>query len=95
MVLVQDYALAVFLCVIAMICWGSWQNTRNLIGTKWRFELFYWDYTLGIVIFALLMAFTFGSFGNQGRSFIPDLSQADPKYLLSSAIGGFIWNIGT
>ncbi len=95
MVLVQNYALAVFLCVIAMICWGSWQNTRNIIGTDWRFELFYWDYTIGIVIFALLMAFTFGSFGNQGRSFIPDLAQADPKYLLSSAIGGFIWNIGT
>lgn len=95
MVLVQNYALAVVLCVIAMICWGSWQNTRNLIGTEWRFELFYWDYTLGIVIFALIMAFTFGSFGNQGRSFIPDLAQADPKYLLSSAIGGFIWNIGT
>jgi glucose uptake protein len=95
MVLIQNYGLAVFLCVIAMICWGSWQNTRNLIGTGWRFELFYWDYTLGIVIFALIMAFTFGSFGNQGRSFIPDLAQADPKYLLSSAIGGFIWNIGT
>ncbi len=95
MVLVQNYALAVFLCVIAMICWGSWQNTRNIIGTDWRFELFYWDYTIGIVIFALIMAFTFGSFGNQGRSFIPDLAQADPKYLLSSAIGGFIWNIGT
>jgi glucose uptake protein len=95
MVLVQNYGLAVFLCVIAMICWGSWQNTRNLIGTGWRFELFYWDYTIGIVIFALIMAFTFGSFGNQGRSFIPDLAQADPKYLLSSAIGGFIWNIGT
>ncbi len=95
MVLVQNYALAVFLCVIAMICWGSWQNTRNLIGTEWRFELFYWDYTLGIVIFALIMAFTFGSFGSQGRSFIPDFSQADPKYLLSSALGGFIWNIGT
>lgn len=95
MVLVQNYSLAVFLCIIAMICWGSWQNTRNLIGTQWRFELFYWDYTLGIVIFALIMAFTFGSFGTQGRSFIPDLAQADPKYLLSSAIGGFIWNIGT
>lgn len=95
MVIVQNYALAVFLCVIAMICWGSWQNTRNIIGTDWRFELFYWDYTIGIVIFALIMAFTFGSFGNQGRSFIPDLTQADPKYLLSSATGGFIWNIGT
>jgi len=95
MILVQDYTLAVFLCVLAMICWGSWQNTRNLIGTEWRFELFYWDYSIGIFFFALFMAFTFGSFGNQGRSFIPDLAQADTKNLLSSALGGFIWNIGT
>lgn len=95
MVLVQNYALAVFLCFVAMVCWGSWQNTQNLIGKEWRFELFYWDYTIGIVLFALIMAFTFGSFGEQGRSFLPDLAQADTKNLLSSAIGGFIWNIGT
>lgn len=95
MVLVQNYALAVFLCFVAMVCWGSWQNTQNLIGKEWRFELFYWDYSLGILLFALLMAFTFGSFGTQGRSFLPDLAQADAKNLLSSAIGGFIWNIGT
>jgi len=95
MVLVQNYALAVFLCILAMVCWGSWQNTRNLIGKEWRFELFYWDYTIGIVLFALIMAFTFGSLGNQGRSFLPDLAQADPENLLSSALGGFIWNIGT
>jgi glucose uptake protein len=95
MVLVQNYTLAVFLCAIAMICWGSWQNTQNLIGKGWRFELYYWDYSLGILLFALLMAFTFGSLGNQGRSFIPDLEQADYRNLLSAAIGGFIWNVGT
>lgn len=95
MVLVQNYSLAVFLCFVAMVCWGSWQNTQNLIGKSWRFELFYWDYSIGILLFALVMAFTFGSFGNQGRSFIPDLAQADPKNLLWAAIGGFIWNIGT
>ncbi|MBI5009105.1 MAG: multidrug DMT transporter permease, partial [Bacteroidia bacterium] len=70
-------------------------NTQNLIGKEWRFELFYWDYSLGILAFAIIMAFTFGSFGDQGRSFLPDLAQADPKNLLSSALGGFIWNIGT
>lgn len=95
MFLVQNYGLAIFLCVIAMICWGSWQNTQNLIGKSWRFELFYWDYSIGIVLFALLMAFTFGSFGNEGRSFVPDLQQADPKNLMSAALGGVIWNIGT
>jgi glucose uptake protein len=95
MVLVQNYSLAVFLCFVAMVCWGSWQNTQNLIGKSWRFELFYWDYSIGILLFALVMAFTFGSFGNQGRSFMPDLAQADLKNLLWAAIGGFIWNIGT
>lgn len=95
MVLVENYTLAIFLCALAMICWGSWQNTRNLIGKGWRFELFYWDYSIGIVLFALLMAFTFGSLGSQGRSFLSDLSQADTRYLLSSAVGGFVWNVGT
>jgi len=95
MVLIQNYTLAVLLCALAMICWGSWQNTQNLIGKRWRFELYYWDYSIGIVVFALLMAFTFGSFGDQGRSFLSDLAQADTKNLLSSADGGFIWNIGT
>lgn len=95
MVLVQNYTLAVFLCVVAMICWGSWQNTQNLIGKNWRFEHYYWDFSTGILLFALLMAFTFGSIGSEGRSFLPDLNQADPKNLISAAIGGVIWNMGT
>jgi len=80
---------------VAMVCWGSWQNTQNLIGKKWRFELYYWDFSIGILLFALLMAFTFGSMGNQGRSFLADLKQADTGNLLSAAVGGVIWNIGT
>jgi glucose uptake protein len=95
MVLVQNYGLAVFLCALAMICWGSWQNTQNLIGKSWRFEHYYWDFSIGILVFALLMAFTFGSIGNEGRSFLPDLRQADPKNLISAALGGVIWNVGT
>lgn len=95
MVLVQNYTFAIFLCAMAMICWGSWQNTQNLTGKSWRFELFYWDYSLGIVFFALLMAFTFGSLGHDGRSFLPDLAQADGRNLLSAAIGGAVWNLGT
>ena len=95
MVLVQNYSLAVFLCVLAMICWGSWQNTQNFIGKSWRFEHFYWDFSLGIVLFALIMAFTFGSYGSSGRSFIPDLTQASFQNLFSAALGGVIWNLGT
>jgi glucose uptake protein len=95
MVLVQNYTLAVMLCVLAMICWGSWQNTQNLAGKSWRFELYYWDFIIGIFLFALVMAFTFGSFGSSGRPFIADLKQADSSNLMSAALGGAIWNLGT
>lgn len=95
MIVVQNYTLAVMLCALAMICWGSWQNTQNLAGKSWRFELFYWDYSLGIFLFSLLMAFTFGSMGNEGRSFLADLQQASVKNLFSAALGGAIWNLGT
>jgi len=95
MVLVENYTLAVFLCALAMVCWGSWQNTQNLIGKAWRFELYYWDFSIGILLFAILMAFTFGSIGSEGRSFLDDLRQADTGNLLSAALGGVIWNVGT
>jgi glucose uptake protein len=95
MILVQNYTLAVFMCILAMICWGSWQNTQNLAGKSWRFELFYWDFILGIFLFSLIMAFTFGSMGSAGRDFISDLKQASFGNLLSAALGGAIWNLGT
>ena len=92
MFIVQDYTLAVFFCVITMLCWGSWANTQKLAASSWRFELFYWDYVIGIVIFSLLLALTLGSTGEQGRSFIPDIMQADRENIFSAFIGGVIFN---
>jgi len=88
----QSYSLAVILCIITMLCWGSWGNTQKLAGKSWRFELFYWDYVIGIVIFSLLLGFTLGSFGDQGRSFTADIAQADGKSILNSILGGVIFN---
>ena len=45
----NNYALAVVFCVVTMFCWGSWGNTQKLAGKTWRYELFYWDYVLGVV----------------------------------------------
>lgn len=92
MFIVSSYFVAVIFCVITMICWGSWGNTQKLAGKTWRYELFYWDYTIGILLFSILMAFTLGSFGDAGRSFIPDLTQADTAILLSAIVGGVIFN---
>ena len=87
------YGFAVFLCVITMICWGSWANTQKLASQKWSFQLFYWDYSLGIVILSLLMALTMGSMGTEGRPFLTDIGQADSSSFLSAFLGGVIFNI--
>lgn len=92
MFIVHSYTLAVLFCIVTMICWGSWGNTQKLAGKTWRYELYYWDYTIGMLLFSILMAFTLGSFGSEGRSFIPDLLQADPNKLMSALIGGIIFN---
>jgi len=92
MYVVNSYAVAVLFCMITMLCWGSWANTQKLAGKSWRFELFYWDYVIGIVIFSLLSAFTLGSMGTSGRGFVDDLSQASTENLMSALLGGVIFN---
>ena len=92
MFIVESYSLAVFFCIITMICWGSWANTQKLTAGTWRFELFYWDYVIGIAFFSLLLALTLGSAGEQGRPFAADLIQADRPSLLSAFLGGVIFN---
>jgi glucose uptake protein len=88
----QSYTLAIILCIITMICWGSWGNTQKLAGKSWRFELFYWDYVSGILLFSLLLGFTLGSSGESGRSFIQDIRQAEPHNILNAMIGGVVFN---
>ncbi len=93
MIIVQNYSLAILLCVITMLCWGSWANTTKLTSKTWRFELFYWDYGFGILLTTILLAFTLGSNGNEGRSFINDIYQANTSSMLSAFIGGVIFNL--
>jgi glucose uptake protein len=93
MFIVQNYGFAIALCVITMLCWGSWANTTKLTTKTWRFELFYWDYVLGILITTLLLAFTLGSNGSEGRSFMNDISQAENDNIFSAFIGGVIFNL--
>jgi len=80
------------MCVITMLCWGSWANTQKLARKEWKFQLFYWDYCIGILLTTLLLAFTLGSVGDQGRPFMEDVRQADAQYLRSAFVGGVIFN---
>ena len=93
MQIVESYSLAVILCVATMLCWGSWANTQKLASKEWRFQLFYWDYAIGVFLLSLLLAFTLGSTGSGGRGFLADLHQADIKWLESAFLGGVILNL--
>ena len=93
MFILSSYAMAVFFCVITMFCWGSWANAQKLAEKQWRFELFYWDFSLGVLLLSLLFALTLGNTGGPGRPFFSDLSQAAGSNILSAFIGGIIFNI--
>ncbi len=93
MVIIDSYAWAVVLAFITMLCWGSWANTQKLATKQWPFQLFYWDYAVGVLLLSLLLAFTAGSIGTEGRSFIQDLTQADASALGSAFLGGVVFNI--
>ena len=92
MFIVQNYPFAVLLCLITMLCWGSWGNTQKLAAKTWRYELFYWDYVIGIVLLSLLVGFTLGSIGDQGRSFTDDIVQVSSNNFWSAFAGGIIFN---
>ena len=92
MFIINSYALAVVFCFITMLCWGSWGNTQKLAGKTWRYELFYWDYVIGMVLFAVLLGLTMGSTGELGRSFIADLQQASLTSIGWVLLGGVIFN---
>lgn len=93
MFIVENYGLAIALCVITMLCWGSWANTTKLTSKGWRFELLYWDYGFGILLTTLLLAFTLGSNGSEGRGFLADTGQAASGNLLSAFAGGVVFNL--
>ena len=91
---VTNYTFAVCLCVVCMLCWGSWGNTQKLVGKSWRFELFYWDYVIGLLAFALAMGLTLGSCGeNANWGFIANLKASFGVTWLWPFAAGIVFNL--
>jgi glucose uptake protein len=78
--------------ITSMLCWGSWANTVKL-APGYRFQLFYWDYVIGLLLGALVWGLTLGSTGSTGQSFIADFLHADRTHILYALIGGIIFNV--
>ena len=92
MLLPSTYLATLSLMILSMICWGSWANTQKLTG-KWRFELFYFDYSAGLLLIAVVLAFTFGSLGYDGFATLDDIAKAGKHEDLYAFAGGVVFNL--
>jgi len=82
-----------FLMILSLFCWGSWANSYKLAG-KWRYELYYFDFAVGVAVVAFLFALTVGNLGYDGFSFMDDLMHAGKRQWLYGLMGGVIFNLG-
>jgi len=88
----HSLGFALVMMITSAICWGSWANTYK--GVKnYRFELFYWDYAAGIFLVSLILALTMGSTGNDASSFLNNVRSADTNNIVSTMVGGAIFNL--
>ena len=92
MTLPQTYIAALVLTILSMLCWGSWANTFKMTGA-WRFELFYFDYSIGVLLAAGIAAFTFGTMGSDGFQFMDDLLQTSKRSIFYGFLGGVVFNL--
>jgi glucose uptake protein len=92
MILPTTYLAALLLLILSMICWGSWANTQKLVG-KWRFELFYYDYSLGVIICAVIAAYTFGAANPQDLTFSDNFLIAGYRKIAYGVAGGAVFNL--
>ncbi len=94
MFIVNSSAIAILFCVLTMIGWGSWANTQKLAGReRWPFELFYWDYSVGVALAGLLFFVTLGISGSQGVSSFANLAGASGKALWQAVAAGVVFNL--
>lgn len=88
----SSLTIALLMMITSAVCWGSWANTFK--GVKnYRFELFYWDYAIGIFLMSLILALTMGSTGHDASSFLNNVHSADTSNVVSTLIGGAIFNL--
>jgi glucose uptake protein len=92
MILPATYQAALFLMILSMVCWGSWANALKLCP-GFRFQLFYWDYSLGLAAATIVWGLTAGSLGHSGPAFLPDLMNAPLGSILFAIGGGVVFNI--
>ncbi|HEX4286351.1 MAG TPA: AcrB/AcrD/AcrF family protein [Terracidiphilus sp.] len=92
MLVPETYQAALLLMLLSMLCWGSWANTLKLCQ-GYRFQLFYWDYAIGVLLGAVVLGLTAGSHGSGGNPYLTDLVQSPVSSIKMAALGGVVFNV--
>ena len=93
MILPQSSEAVLFLAILSLLCLGSWASAYKFAG-KWRFELFYLDFAIGLMLASVILAFTLGNMGYDGFSFLDDLLNAGKRQWVWVFLAGIIFNLG-
>lgn len=92
MILAQNPIQALIIMLIGMLCWGLWASLHKLAG-KWRYELFYFDVAVGLLVTAAVASLTLGTLGFDGFSLEDDLAHAGHRQWLIAFAAGAIFNL--
>jgi len=90
--MILSASLAWTLMILSMVCWGSWANTFKLTRGV-RFELFYWDYAIGVAVSTFLLAVLTDSSAPGTGAFPASLLDASPTALAQAVAAGVVFNI--
>jgi glucose uptake protein len=88
----ETYAISLLFMIISMFCWGSWANAMKFTP-GYRFQLFYWDYVIGLMLGAFAWGLSLGSFGATGRPLGLDVIHSDAAHIGWAVAGGAIFNV--
>src|ERR1700693_1591058 len=88
----HDFVIALIMMIASAVCWGSWANTYKGVR-NYRFELFYWDYALGIFLISIVLALTVGSAADDPSRFLTNVHNADNSNIASTMFAGVIFNL--
>jgi len=91
-VLPATYAAALLLMILSMLCWGSWPNTLKFCP-NYGFQLFYWDFSIGMAVGAVFWGLTAGSLGHAGPPMWADAAHMQAGPIFYAMAGGAVFNV--
>jgi glucose uptake protein len=93
MYLPASYSSSLLILILAGVCWGSWANTQKLARPR-RYELYSFDFILGLLAISAAAAFTFGSWNAAELTFQENFLVTGYRNIAWALGAGMVFSIG-